>query len=422
MSFPPKFVAQHDSELKVIHGSEHVLSCETDENPKGAISWFFTSKESNDKRQIQHFRHHLTLDKMSKGKEGTYECLIENSIGRVKRSFEVLEYPKGNKNYFQFLGIQNFFHFHSLGPPKVLLDKDVIIVNETDSIDLVCETKNSLPITNHTWFNDNLNHYEIIVVEDESQDVFKNVLRIADIDESDNGSFECFLENKAGNDKKTFELLVQTAPKIDSILIKNFDLENEVDEAINVVEHDNVTLDCIADGFPIPDITWYKDQEELRLSNDYSIIIDSILEHNAGRYQCVARNLLGMVTKSFDIKVNVPPKTESLRENMVKVIENDKITLNCDVKATPAPKISWFVNENPATGRFALSHDNKSLTFDALLTDSGVYSCKGVNDFGEVSINFTLLVFGELMQIGFHRFLSVSFKVYLRLSSLMMNI
>lgn len=275
----------------------------------------------------------------------------------------------------------------------------MIIVNETDSIDLVCESLNSLPITNHTWINENSNHYERFVIKDESKDVFKSVLRIQNIDESDNGSFECFLANEVGDDRKTFELLVQTPPKIDSIIMTNNLGENEVNGEINVLENEEVTFDCVVDGYPAPEVSWFKGQDEERISgNESSITISSVHEDDAGNYRCLARNILGMSVKSFRLNVNVPPKVETSQENLIKINENQKLTLNCDFRGNPSPKISWFANEKPAAENenFEISEDNKSFEFEAHLTDSGIYRCLGVNEFGSRSYNFTVLVMGKL--------------------------
>jgi hypothetical protein len=280
------------------------------------------------------------------------------------------------------------------------VEKDVIIVNETESIDLVCESFNSLPITNYSWINENLNHYESIVFKDESKDVFKTVLRISETDESDNGSFECFMTNEAGEDKITFELLVQTAPKIDSILIKNSNgRQSYVEGEVSVLENDEITFDCIIDGFPAPEVNWFKGQDEQPIAgNESSITIENVQESNAGNYRCSAKNILGLVVKSFQLKVNVPPKLENLPENLIKAVENEEVRLNCDIYGNPEPTVSWFANDKPVADneRFHLLRDNKTFKFEAKLTDSGVFTCLSINEYGSKSINFTVLILGKL--------------------------
>lgn len=286
------------------------------------------------------------------------------------------------------------------------MDKDIIIVNETDSIDLVCESINSLPITNSSWFNENSNHYENFITKDEEKDVFKNTLRIIEIDESDNGSFECFMKNDAGEDKITFELLVQTMPKIDEIKKTNGE-EIEVDG--EMLEGDDVTLDCVVDGFPMPEVSWFKDQQRLEtVRSESSLVLENISERDAGNYQCLATNVLGIATKLFHVKVNAPPKVENPSDHIFKIIENANVELSCEIGGKPEPDISWHANGNQLTERFKLSSDNKTLTFEAHLSDSGIYSCTGVNGFGSTTMNFTVLVLG--MNVNSHKMLVNNFN------------
>lgn len=277
------------------------------------------------------------------------------------------------------------------------MDKDVIIVNETESIDLSCDTLNSLPITNSSWYNENSNNYEQFVHMDETTDEYRNVLRISDIDELDNGSFECLIANALGEDKITFELLVQTAPKIDSIVKKSGDQDVEIEESLWHLEDQELILECVVDGFPMPDIKWFHDSEELAfVRGKTSLNFKRIRQSDSGNYKCFAENILGTTSKGFRLDVNVAPASLTLAESFVKVLENEKLFLDCDVRAEPPPAISWFINGNPTAddSRVKFEEDHKVLTLETRLSDSGEYSCWAENEFGRASVNFTVLVLG----------------------------
>ena len=280
------------------------------------------------------------------------------------------------------------------------MDRDVIIVNETDAIDLVCESFNSLPIKNFSWFNENSNHYERFVIKDEKNDIFKSILRINEIDESDNGSFECYLSNEAGEDKVSFELLVQTVPKIDAIMMKKNDIENEVENEVVMLVNDDFTIDCVTDGFPSPDIRWFKDQEEIiNERNGTALKIHQVNEDDDGKYQCLATNILGSVTKSITLIVNVPPKTDSSETTTRNILENNNLSLSCDVYAKPMPQINWTINGMSVElmDRITLNNDRKLLTRQNVIsTDSATYTCTGINDFGNISISYNVLVTSKI--------------------------
>lgn len=249
--------------------------------------------------------------------------------------------------------------------------------------------------------NENSNNYERFVIQDEVNDVFKNILRIGNIDESDNGSFECYLANEIGQHKISFELLVQTAAKIDSIKLSRFEAskktkesEKEIENEAAVLENDEVVIDCIVDGFPAPEVKWFKEQNEIK-SIDGTLVFKKVLEGDSGNYHCLALNILAIQTKSFFLNVQTPPKTKEPKHSTIKVFEDERVELNCNVEGNPRPKLSWSANDKPINERMKLSEDNQILSFEAQLTDSGMISCFASNQFGVITRNFTVLVFGE---------------------------
>lgn len=98
VNFPPKFLDSFENlnVLKnVVHGKGDLFSCETEENPKGVINWYFTPKSSIVKVNLDHREKVFELLDMNEEKQGEYECVVENSVGRVKRSFDVVDFPRG---------------------------------------------------------------------------------------------------------------------------------------------------------------------------------------------------------------------------------------------------------------------------------------------------------------------------------------
>ena len=72
-------------------------------------------------------------------------------------------------------------------------------------------------------------------------------------------------------------------------------------------EGDNVTLSCVADGNPVPTISWTKDGSSIDTSNNSKISfsanktqlsITNVKRTYSGEYRCVAKNSLGNVTSN----------------------------------------------------------------------------------------------------------------------------
>lgn len=72
---------------------------------------------------------------------------------------------------------------------------------------------------------------------------------------------------------------------------------------------DTVILDCIANGFPKPKVTWLFDGLPVVLGSGYSVVgqnnlmIESVTEEHAGTYTCraISRNGIGEATTKLEV-------------------------------------------------------------------------------------------------------------------------
>jgi len=363
----------------VTHGSSLQLNCETDAHPEASVSWYFSKGNAAALELIDFRKSSLPIERMNESSEGSYECRAHNAVGRVKRSFNVVDVPKGM--------------------PDIIIEQNVVLANETETIEVVCACRNCLPIKSYSWGSENLVNFKQQVIKDELNDSFQLTMTIQNARESDSGSYKCQLSNDAKEVTNDVELLVQTKPRIDSIVLKIDDSLDEIGEVVSVLDGKRIEFDCIADGQPLPDITWHKDQKELN-QNDSLLIIEAVQKHHEGFYKCAVRNLLGFTAKGFQLDVKVPPKASLSYQPFMKVAEGEQVKLNCDISGSPTPNISWWLNETPLASNAKYSIIGNSLEFKNALTDSGMYSCMGTNGFGTASINFTILAMSKCNCFG----------------------
>ena len=84
---------------------------------------------------------------------------------------------------------------------------------------------------------------------------------------------------------------------------------------IDAVEEQDIRLDCVVSGKPTPTVKWYKDGKEIEQDNtNYllhfdnetgfaSLTIKRVNRNDAGRFTCVARNVLGSCATSSTVNV-----------------------------------------------------------------------------------------------------------------------
>ena len=95
------------------------------------------------------------------------------------------------------------------------------------------------------------------MIKDEKTNYFKTFVEINEIEKGDAGKFHCKITNELGTDEVEIELRVQMPPIIERILLKSDD-ETEIKENFEILEGTEMTVDCVADGLPIPEVSWLK--------------------------------------------------------------------------------------------------------------------------------------------------------------------
>lgn len=96
VEYSPRFIDGGASKsLRVLHGQSIDLDCETDSNPVSETTWFFTHIYSNKSQPIRNTDRILNLDFIDESSQGQYECFVKNSFGKVNRTFEIIDVPKG---------------------------------------------------------------------------------------------------------------------------------------------------------------------------------------------------------------------------------------------------------------------------------------------------------------------------------------
>ncbi|XP_012155475.1 neogenin isoform X4 [Ceratitis capitata] len=161
-----------------------------------------------------------------------------------------------------------------------------------------------------------------------------------------------------------------------------------------VKEGDSVTLDCVANGLPKPQIKWLRDGAELDLSDldsPFSIIgtgslhISSAEDTHSGNYQCRASNTVDSLDAQATVQVLVPPKfIKSPKDKTAH--EKEELELECAIRGKPKPLIQWLKNGDVITPNtyMQLVGGHNLRIFGLLQSDAGMFQCVGTNPAGSV--------------------------------------
>lgn len=191
-------------------------------------------------------------------------------------------------------------------------------------------------------------------------------------------------------------------------------------ESLSKAVHEGatVTLDCVANGNPRPQIKWLRNGEDIDISDldskfqivgTGSLHISSVNESDAGNFQCRASNSIDSTDMEISLMVQVPPKFIKIPTDRI-AYEKDELEMVCSIWGKPTPIIQWLKNGDVITPNdymqivngynqfsyiklmtsffsiwFLLSYSSQNLRILGLIdADAGMFQCVGNNPAGSI--------------------------------------
>jgi hemicentin len=273
-----------------------------------------------------------------------------------------------------------------IAPPTIIDHQVLVTVHNRKTAWLNCSAFGVPPPTIQ-WFRDGRE-----IFKSKGYQISSNgTLRIKSVSIDDAGLYKCIATNVAGNTIINTTLNVLYPPFITNISSNQ-----------SVVVDESVTLWCIADGNPSPQIEWWFQGHPLRdsvqgisMSNDNtSLTIHTVKPKDLGQYTCMATNPLNEHRGTVNVDIVEPPEILTTESTMTVKLYSDAY-LNCVAQGNPSPQLLWLkggVQVNQADPRFSI-FDNGTLRISGVLGgDSGVYQCLAINAGGFARKNTALHV------------------------------
>ncbi|XP_068170731.1 neurofascin homolog (chicken) a isoform X15 [Antennarius striatus] len=213
---------------------------------------------------------------------------------------------------------------------------------------------------------------------------YNKTLKIINVSEEDAGEYVCMASNQLGSIRHSITVQVKAAPYW---LDKPTNLVLAMDE--------NGRLVCRANGNPKPDIQWMVNGEPIesapvsqsRQVLDDTIIFRSVQMGTSAVYQCNASNHHGyLLANAFVSVLDMRPRMLGPRNELIKVVENNRVFLDCPFFGSPHPELRWFRNglgSGLDGGHFRLYINGSLQIKRARAEDEGTYICVVSNLLGK---------------------------------------
>uniref|UniRef100_T1JD50 Down syndrome cell adhesion molecule n=1 Tax=Strigamia maritima TaxID=126957 RepID=T1JD50_STRMM len=236
-------------------------------------------------------------------------------------------------------------------------------------------------------------------------DEYSSVLSIDPLSRAHSGNYTCIASNHAATATFTVPLVVYVPPR--------WTLEPR--DSSMLLGH-SLQLDCQANGFPEPKVTWMKTQgatvgefvEPVEMSPDLSILSNGSLlfirarEYHAGHYFCKASNGIGDgLSTAVHVTVQVPPRFDVKFVNQ-SLKRGEGFRLECPPNGDKPMSFMWkkdgVLLDPLADTRYKIESPAdrgvSDLTVEeATRIDTGIYNCKAENEFGTDDTNLQITVF-----------------------------
>ncbi|XP_062447296.1 hemicentin-2 [Rhea pennata] len=366
---PPGIEDPRQETLDAAMGSPLVLTCEVTGTPVPTVTWLKDGRPlgSSAERGLVSRGAQLHLGPLQPFHQGRYTCLARGPDAEARKDFLVL--------------VRVAPRIVSAGVPG---EHSVL---EGSGVTLACRAEGQ-PAPRVAWLKDGqplgLQPPSRARLAPDGSSLLLEGLRAADA-----GAYTCLARNSAGEDTRLHTLSVLVPPAI----------EGGGAEEVRGVLAGLVTLECQARGSRPLQLSWLKDGLPLRLSPRVRLLsagrtlrISPAQVSDAGLYTCVAANQAGVADRSFVLQIQVPPALEGTPESSEEqaVMAGSEVTFTCEASGSPVPALSWLKDGEPLVLQ---STEGSRLHLEAVgPADSGVYSCRAVNEAGEASKHFHLVV------------------------------
>uniref|UniRef100_A0A7N6BZ68 protein-tyrosine-phosphatase n=1 Tax=Anabas testudineus TaxID=64144 RepID=A0A7N6BZ68_ANATE len=313
--------------------------------------------------------------------QGTYRCYASNKLGTAiskEIEFIVPHVPKF---------------------PKETLEP--VVVEEGQPFTLKCNPPKGIPPLQIYWMTISLQHIE----QDERVSMGLNGdLHFSHAVERDSRRdyccFAAFPRIRTIVQKTAMSVIVKTS-RSNAILDRRPSLltPSGVRSETKLVKGEDLKLECVAEGFPTPQVDWVKMGHQLpakaKLENHGKLLIVPRAEQeDSGKYMCKAKNPLGEAVHYFTVTVEEPPEWESEPQSQLSMIGSD-VHIKCSASGSPQPTITWMVNglplqEAPAANRRVFG--DTIVLHNAQAPNSAVYQCEASNIHGTLLSNANIMI------------------------------
>ncbi|XP_024905526.1 matrix-remodeling-associated protein 5 [Pteropus alecto] len=412
----PQIVAGHYQDVTVSLGDTIAMECLAKGTPVPHISWIFPdgrvwqAASRAQGRVTLHENRTLSIRDASFADRGVYKCVASNAAGADSLAIRlhvaalppVIQQEK-LENISLPPGLSVQVHCSAKAAPRaslrwVLADGTHVRPSQFVHGNLFVFPNGTLYIPRILWRLPSKRMIDALFSFDPRVRAFANgTLVVSSVTDKDAGDYLCVARNQVGDDFVVLQV---------HVVMKPAKIESKEEQDHRVFYGADLRVDCVASGLPDPEIVWGLPDGSLVHSfvqsddggggrgqryvvfNNGTLYFNEVGMREAGDYTCFAKNQVGRDEMTVHVKVVAEPA--AIRNKTYAVVHvpyGDVVTVACEAKGEPTPKVTWLSPTNKpiptSSEKYQIYEDGTLLIQKAQRSDSGNYTCVVRNSAGE---------------------------------------
>ncbi|KAJ8977042.1 hypothetical protein NQ317_000714 [Molorchus minor] len=223
-------------------------------------------------------------------------------------------------------------------------------------------------------------------------------------------------DNKFGQAECRANLVISKSVSVTQPLVMQAPRITKPVQAVIATTDEEIVLEAEFEGIPKPEVTWLRNGQEIKPSNNYEIDVEEnkttlrikkkvSKKQKGGKYEVKAANQKGEARSSGTVVITEvvpeaqPPKfIESTKPQKANV--GEVVILEAVTEAIPPATFQWFLNSTPITSspdfRIVTEENKSTLLISEVKPEyGGVITCRAENAIGSVTCTAPLKVLEE---------------------------
>ncbi|XP_041470660.1 Down syndrome cell adhesion molecule homolog isoform X2 [Lytechinus variegatus] len=278
--------------------------------------------------------------------------------------------------------------------PELIQSKSDFTLRVGETVELPC-VASGYPLPTYQWSKDGA-----LITPGDTRSFRGGNLLLSNVQLDNAGRYDCEAVNELGTVSTTRNVIVR-----DSIAVYFYPQKRSVDVGAFA------TFNCSVSGYPIEQVTWYKNAQPLdgddrvTVYENGTMVVAGMRRDDRGMYQCVATNSWQTQEATMQLSLGAAKPIMLAHFTNQTLQPGPNLQLSCTVAGNPTPDVTWLRDglaiptDHRYTFNDVINEDSDVISYlnisRLVSEDGGLYRCEATSVLGAVQHEDRINVIGR---------------------------